>query len=162
MRWRLFTQPFILAQIKENIKAPRHWLWEGNSVVTGEFPAQMASNAENVSIWWRCHVWINSDFFLSSYSHTFRLNILESYLSLSLCYIHICGQSDIDRHRSVFERERVRSMSNRCRPEDLCCLGYENIIVETGSARLPHFTTIHSHAFTECLRSTTYGVIEIT
>ena len=27
----------------------------GNSSVTGEFPAQMASNAENVSIWWRHH-----------------------------------------------------------------------------------------------------------
>ena len=25
------------------------------SVVTGEFPAQMASNAEDVSIWWRHH-----------------------------------------------------------------------------------------------------------
>ena len=25
----------------------------GNSPVTGDFPAQMASNAENVSIWWR-------------------------------------------------------------------------------------------------------------
>ena len=29
-------------------------LCAGNSPVTGEFPAQMASNAENVSIWW-CH-----------------------------------------------------------------------------------------------------------
>ena len=28
----------------------------GNSPGTGEFPAQMASNAENVSIWWRNHV----------------------------------------------------------------------------------------------------------
>ena len=27
----------------------------GNSTGTGEFPAQMASNAENVSIWWRHH-----------------------------------------------------------------------------------------------------------
>ena len=27
----------------------------GNSLVTGEFPAQMASNAENVFIWWRHH-----------------------------------------------------------------------------------------------------------
>ena len=27
----------------------------GNSPETGEFPAQMASNAENVSIWWRHH-----------------------------------------------------------------------------------------------------------
>ena len=31
-------------------------LCEGNSAVTGEFPAQRASNAENVSIWWRHHV----------------------------------------------------------------------------------------------------------
>ena len=29
----------------------------GNSPATGEFPAQMASNAENVSIWWRHHVY---------------------------------------------------------------------------------------------------------
>ena len=28
----------------------------GNSPVNGKFPAQMASNAENVSIWWRHHV----------------------------------------------------------------------------------------------------------
>ena len=27
----------------------------GNSPGTGEFPAQKASNAENVSIWWRHH-----------------------------------------------------------------------------------------------------------
>ena len=30
-------------------------LCDGNSRVTGEFPAQRASNAENVSIWWRHH-----------------------------------------------------------------------------------------------------------
>ena len=29
--------------------------FEGNSPVTGEFSAQRASNAENVSIWWRHH-----------------------------------------------------------------------------------------------------------
>ena len=28
-------------------------LCEGNSPVTGDFPVQRASNAENVSIWWR-------------------------------------------------------------------------------------------------------------
>ena len=31
-------------------------LCEGNSPLTGEFPTQRASNAENVSIWWRHHV----------------------------------------------------------------------------------------------------------
>ena len=62
-RWRLkspasglFTQLFIQVQIKENIKAPRHWPLCGEFTGTGEFPAQKASNAENVSIWWRHHV----------------------------------------------------------------------------------------------------------
>ena len=41
---------------KRIIKAPRHWPLCGNSPGIGEFPAQMASNAENVSIWWRHHV----------------------------------------------------------------------------------------------------------
>ena len=53
---RLFTQPFIQTQMKENIKALRHWPLAGNSPGTGAFPAQMASNAENISIWWRHHV----------------------------------------------------------------------------------------------------------
>ena len=37
-------------------------LCEGNSPVTGEFPAQRASNAENVPIWWRHRgiVWSSS------------------------------------------------------------------------------------------------------
>ena len=36
-------------------------LCEGNSPGTGEFPTQMTSNAENVSIWWRHHVlWVHS------------------------------------------------------------------------------------------------------
>ena len=52
---RLFIQPFIHAQIKENIKAPRHWHLCGEFTETGEFPAQRASNEENVSIWWRHH-----------------------------------------------------------------------------------------------------------
>ena len=34
-------------------------LCAGNSPGTGEFPSQMASYAEIVSIWWRHHVWAN-------------------------------------------------------------------------------------------------------
>ena len=52
---RLFTQPFIQTQIKENIKAPRHRPLCGEFTGTGEFPAQRASYAKNVSIWWRHH-----------------------------------------------------------------------------------------------------------
>ena len=54
---RLFAQPFVQAQIKENIKAPHHWpLWyERNPPVTDGFPWQMVSNLENASIWWHHH-----------------------------------------------------------------------------------------------------------
>ena len=41
---------------KKNIKATRHRPLCGEVTGTGEFPAQMASYAENVSIWWRHHV----------------------------------------------------------------------------------------------------------
>ena len=41
---------FIRAQIKENIKASRHWPLCGEFTGTGEFLAQRVSNAENVSI----------------------------------------------------------------------------------------------------------------
>ena len=36
----------------------------GNSPGTGKFPAQMASNAENISIWWRHHVMQSFNFFV--------------------------------------------------------------------------------------------------
>ena len=59
-RWRLkspasplFTQPFIRVQKTSKLRVTG--LCAGNSSGTGEFPAQMASNAENVSIWWRHH-----------------------------------------------------------------------------------------------------------
>ena len=52
---RLFTQPFIQTQITENIKAPRHCPLCREFTGTGEFPAQRASYAEDVSIWWRHH-----------------------------------------------------------------------------------------------------------
>ena len=40
---------------QENIKIPRQWPLCGEFTGTGEFPGQRASNAENVSIWWRHH-----------------------------------------------------------------------------------------------------------
>ena len=41
---------------KKTLKLRITGLCEGNSPVTGEFRAQRASNAENISIWWRHHV----------------------------------------------------------------------------------------------------------
>ena len=42
-------------RLKKTSKLHVTGLCAGNSPVTGEFPAQMASNAKNVSIWWRHH-----------------------------------------------------------------------------------------------------------
>ena len=61
VRWRLkspasplFAQLLVQAQIKENIKAPRHWPLSGE--FTGDFwVPRTKGNAENVSIWWRHH-----------------------------------------------------------------------------------------------------------
>ena len=55
----LFTRPFIQAQIKETSKLRV-------TGVTGEFPTQMASNAENVPIWWRHHVTLTQRIFANS------------------------------------------------------------------------------------------------
>ena len=50
LRNRLFRR-----RSKEISKFRVTGLCAGNSSVTSEFPAQKASNAENVSIWWRHH-----------------------------------------------------------------------------------------------------------
>ena len=58
MKWttsRFFAQPFVQAQIRETSKLRATGLCEVNPPVTGGFPSHRASNAENVSIWWRHH-----------------------------------------------------------------------------------------------------------
>ena len=42
---------------KKTLKLRVPGLCAGNSPVIGEFPSQKASNAENVSIWWRHHAY---------------------------------------------------------------------------------------------------------
>ena len=71
---RLFTHPFIMRRSKETSKLRVTCLCEGNSPVTGEFSAQRASNAENVSIWWRYRGrWKPPD----EYRQTHHVNSLE-------------------------------------------------------------------------------------
>ena len=75
-------------------------LCEGNSPVTGEFPAQRPRNAENVSIWWRHHIrfqliqiaWINVAvskyviFVSTLYLRDLMKWYLESTLKKSWCF----------------------------------------------------------------------------
>ena len=53
-------------------------LCAGNSPGTGEFPAQMANNAENVSVWWHHHVAI------WSIENTFQWNLNKKYKNLKI------------------------------------------------------------------------------
>ena len=89
----------------------------GNSPVTGEFPTQMASNAKNVSIWWRHRVviwlelldetwwciyvpmkWIRIGFVIYSYS-------LSSVRTQAICRLNSSpsGQNDCQFDRRHFQ-----------------------------------------------------------
>ena len=50
---------YLRRRSKETLKLRVTGLCVWNSPVTGEFPAQRASNAEKVSIWWRHHVQVD-------------------------------------------------------------------------------------------------------
>ena len=56
-------QPHECLQVKENIKAPRHWPLCGTFTSDRWTPTQRASSTENVSIWWRHHFKIHNLFF---------------------------------------------------------------------------------------------------
>ena len=56
-------------------------LCEGNSLVTGEFPSQRASNAENVSIRWRHHIFLEIQGQQQNQSHfgSHKRRLLQSF-----------------------------------------------------------------------------------
>ena len=51
----VYSTVYAMRRSKKTSKLRVIGLCAGNSPVTGEFPAQRANNAENVSIWWRRH-----------------------------------------------------------------------------------------------------------
>ena len=56
-------------------------VWEFTGDRTGEFPAQMASNAENASIWWRHHAlgqWCPSSSFVLNHYISIQSEIYSS------------------------------------------------------------------------------------
>ena len=63
---RLFAQPFVQgAHQRKYQSSVLPDLFEENPPITGGFPSQRASNAENVSIWWRHHAIIASGYGLT-------------------------------------------------------------------------------------------------
>ena len=76
---------------KKTLKLRVTVLCAGNSPVTSEFPAQMASNAENVSIWWRHHVFTRALPLRSTTIkwHSIELWISHRYLSFLFQFVHL-------------------------------------------------------------------------
>ena len=60
----------------------------GNSPVTGEFPAQMASNAENVSNWWRHHGESKQNHVLDTEGWVLYKHDWIQTIALTNCIIH--------------------------------------------------------------------------
>ena len=97
------------------------------SLVTGEFPAQLASNAENGSIWWRHHG--------SSAPHLkeilrgmstipiFKILTKTVETSAADCCTLYCSDNTYPRiDINYISIRNVGSMSNRCLTEGLCYL----------------------------------------
>ena len=66
-------------------------LCAGNSPVTGEFPAQMASSEKNVSIWWRHHVkdmrWYN---WITKHNKEWTVYTIRKIYTMSHIQAHFC------------------------------------------------------------------------
>ena len=67
-QWRVKTQTgfpvknaLIDTPLQWRHKALHHWPLCGEFTGTGEFPPQMATNAENMSIWWRHHAFMERE-----------------------------------------------------------------------------------------------------
>ena len=72
----------------------------GNSPVPGEFPAQMASNVENVSIWWRHHALTRRQIPMSNRPVFFLWRLYHDVISwgssLSLFCKYALWKNDLD------------------------------------------------------------------
>ena len=73
----LFAQLYVRAQVRENIKAPRHWLCEGNSRVTGKLPHKRPATGkispfDDVIMWW----YHNTKHLMIS-QHEFHITVLS-------------------------------------------------------------------------------------
>ena len=79
---RLFVKHLLRCRSKKTSKLRVTGLCAGNSPVTGEFPAQKACNAENISNWWRHHELLR---YLRIFSGNFPIPSIFHNL-LNICY----------------------------------------------------------------------------
>ena len=74
----------------------------GNSPVTGEFPAQKASNAKNVFIWWRSMRYVTTASKITAKNHysNFIMSAMASQITgVSIVYSTVCSGADQRKHQ---------------------------------------------------------------
>ena len=101
---------------KKTSKLPRHWPLCGEFTGTGEFPAQRASYAENVSIWWRHHGLTHCDL-IAPYNFLVKKLLIHIRHS-SLSHPGIPGFL----YRFVHPHRR-----RRCRPQIIHAITFEQL-----------------------------------
>ena len=103
----LFNRLFRLRS-KKTSKLRVTGICAGNSPVTGEFPAQRASNAENVSIWWRHHG--TTDFSHPPFYHSLPLPIIWHKITQRDLYSTISSGEKSDEHLPI-EGKKIALLS---------------------------------------------------
>ena len=102
----------------------------GNSPGTGEFPSQMASFAENVSIWWRHHANRQNNVVFGSYICVYIYIYIYIFIYIHICrwYVHRTRPGMLWSHRIMFTILRLsgpiwqpKSLSTLARVM-ACCL----------------------------------------
>ena len=92
------TQSFIQAQIKGNIKAPRHWPLWGEFTVTGEFPLQRAVTRKSFHLMTSSCIhptpWAQSNISYVFFHHVPDENNIIRIIITGLCYSAIKIQSE--------------------------------------------------------------------
>ena len=102
-----------------------HMVWSALLVfvMTGEFPTQMASNAENVSIWWRHHGCIRRLGIESQLTWGCSLNYGERYIVLT-----ILAFDDTHIQRGKLKKATTRARSN---PRTTVCEGWDDFKISS-------------------------------
>ena len=104
-------------------------LCAGNSPVIGEFPAQMASNAVDVSIWWRHHA---KNAFLAWWRHQMLSTFCRFYAIL------ILEKKGVTHYQLIWEwTDSGCRLMEQCHSRDMESLTWHGLV----GARVTDFTT---------------------
>ena len=138
-----YSAVYLRRRSKKTPKLRVTGLCVGNSPVTDEFPAQRASNTENVSIWWRHHGFSYSLFVNTALNAMTHFNISGIKMCSSI-YICACWV------RQVFIIQRVRHLTAISLQAVHCLLSvhYSDVIMDAMASHITSLAVVYSTVYT--------------